>query len=209
MKTQQFISKITPVFVALFLLSIALPLKINTAFIYGLGLLALFSFIIHAKKTFQLPIFFFISTLFVVTHALHYWLNASNELLNFELEKKIPFLLIPLFFSVVDFKFTLPKIMKIVAFGACFIALSLLLFAGYQYFQTTDKEVFYYHNLVSVVNGNAIYYSLFFSSALLFAFELLIKEKQRVYLFPIGLLTIVILLLSSKIFTLMLVIIFL
>jgi putative colanic acid biosynthesis UDP-glucose lipid carrier transferase len=103
----------------------------------------------------------------------------------------------------------LPKIIKIVAFGACFLALSLLIFAGYQYFQTSDNEVFYYHNLVSVVNGNAIYYSLFFNSALLFAFELLIKEKQRVYLLPIGLLIIVIFLLSSKIFTLMLVIIFL
>jgi lipopolysaccharide/colanic/teichoic acid biosynthesis glycosyltransferase len=209
LKKQQFISTITPVFVAFFLLSIAFPLKLNTTFIYGLGLLALFSFFILAKKTIQLPIFFFISTLFVATHALHYWLNPSNELLNFELEKKTPFLLIPLFFSVIDVKTTMPKIMKIVAFGACYIALSLLIFAGYKYFQTSDKEVFYYHNLVSVVNGNAIYYSLFFSSALLFAFELLIKEKQRVYLFPIGLLTIVILLLSSKIFTLMLVIIFL
>lgn len=209
MKTQQFISKITPVLVALFLLSIALPLKINTAFIYGLGLLSLFSFIKRAKKTIQLPVFYFVSILFFVTHALHYWLNPSNELLNFELEKKIPFLLIPLFFSVVDVKTTLPKIMKISAFGASLMALSLLLFAGYQYFQTTDNEVFYYHNLVRVVSGNAIYYSLFFSSVLLFAFESLIKEKQRVYLLPIGLLTIVILLLSSKLFTLLLVIIFL
>ena len=209
MKTQQFISKITPVFVALFLLSIALPLKINTAFIYGLGLLSIFSFINRAKKTIQLPVFYFVSILFFVTHALHYWLNPSNELLNFELEKKIPFLLIPLFFSVVEVKTTLPKTMKIIAFGASLMALSLLLFAGYQYFQTTDKEVFYYHNLVRVVSGNAIYYSLFFSSALLFAFESLIKEKQRVYLLPIGLLTIVILLLSSKLFTLLLVIIFL
>lgn len=209
MKTQQFISKITPVFVALFLLSIALPLKINTAFIYGLGLLSFFTFIKRAKKTIQLPVFYFVSILFVATHALHYWLNPSNELLNFELEKKIPFLLIPLFFSVVEVKTTLPKIMKIIAFGASLMALSLLLFAGYQYFQTTDNEVFYYHNLVRVVSGNAIYYSLFFSSALLFAFELLIKEKQRVYLLPIGLLTIVILLLSSKLFTLLLVLIFL
>ncbi len=191
------------------MLSIALPLKINTAFIYGLGLLSIFSFIKRAKKTIQLPVFYFVSILFFVTHVLHYWLNPSNELLNFELEKKIPFLLIPLFFSVVDVNTTLPKIMKIVAFGACFIVLSLLLFAVYQYFQTSDNEVFYYHNLVSVVNGNAIYYSLFFSSALLFAFELLIKEKQRVYLLPIGLLTIVILLLSSKLFTLLLVLIFL
>lgn len=209
MKTQQFISKITPVLVALFLLSIALPLKINTAFIYGLGLLSIFSFIKRAKKTIQLPVFYFVSILFFVTHALHYWLNPSNELLNFELEKKIPFLLIPLFFSVVDVKTTLPKIMKVIAFGASLMALSLLLFAGYQYFQTTDNEVFYYHNLVRVVSGNAIYYSLFFSSALLFAFESLIMEKQRVYLLPIGLLTIVILLLSSKLFTLLLVLIFL
>ena len=209
MKTQQFISKITPVFVALFLLSIALPLKINTAFIYGLGLLSFFTFIKRAKKTIQLPVFYFVSILFAATHALHYFLNPSNELLNFELEKKIPFLLIPLFFSVVDVKTTLPKIMKIIAFGASLMALSLLLFAGYQYFQTTDNEVFYYHNLVRVVSGNAIYYSLFFSSALLFAFESLIKEKQRVYLLPIGLLTIVVLLLSSKLFTLLLVLIFL
>ena len=209
MKTQQFIAKITPVFVALFLLSIALPLKVNTVFIYGLGLLSLFFFINRPKKTIQLPVFYFVSILFFVTHALHYWLNPSNELLNFELEKKIPFLLIPLFFSFVEVKTTLPKIMKIVAFGAGLIALFLLLFAGYQYFQTTDNEVFYYHNLVRVVSGNAIYYSLFFSSALLFAFESLIKEKQRVYLLPIGLLTIDILLLSSKLFTLLLVIIFL
>lgn len=209
MKTQQFIANITPVFVALFLLSIALPLKINTVFIYGLGLLSLFYFLNRAKKTIQLPVFYFVSILFAATHALHYWLNPSNELLNFELEKKIPFLLIPLFFSVVDVKTTLPKIMKISAFGASLMALSLLLFAGYQYFQNMDNEVFYYHNLVRVVSGNAIYYSLFFSSALLFAFESLIKEKQRVYLLPIGLLTIVILLLSSKLFTLLLVIIFL
>ena len=209
MKTQQFISKITPVFVALFLLSIALPLKINTAFIYGLGLLSFFTFIKRAKKTIQLPVFYFVSILFAATHALHYFLNPSNELLNFELEKKIPFLLIPLFFSVVDVKTTLPKIMKISAFGASLMALSLLLFAVYQYFQTTDNEGFYYHNLVRVVSGNAIYYSLFFSSALLFAFESLIKEKQRVYLLPIGLLTIVVLLLSSKLFTLLLVLIFL
>lgn len=196
------------VFVALFLLSIALPLKINTAFIYCLGLLALYLFIKRDKKINQLPVFYGATLLVAGTHALHYWIQPANELLNFELEKKIPFLLIPLFFSVIDVKNTLPKIMKLVAFGASLIGVLLLLFAGYQFIQSANSDVFYYHNLVCVVSGNAIYYSLFFCIALLFAFELLITDKKRVYIIPITLLTVVILLLSSKLFTLLLVLIF-
>jgi putative colanic acid biosynthesis UDP-glucose lipid carrier transferase len=196
------------VFVALFLLSIALPLKINTAFIYCLGLLALYLFIKRDKKIIQLPVFYGATLLVAGTHALHYWIHPANELMNFELEKKIPFLLIPLFFTVIDVKNTLPKIMKLVAFGASLIGVLLLLFAGYQFIQSANSDVFYYHNLVCVVSGNAIYYSLFFCIALLFAFELLITDKKRVYIIPITLLTVVILLLSSKLFTLLLVMIF-
>lgn len=209
MKKQLYLTKLTPVFVALFLVSIALPLKINTAFIYCLGLLALYLFIKRDKKITHLPVFYAATILVAGTHALHYWIQPANELLNFELEKKIPFLLIPLFFSVIDVKNTLPKIMKLVAFGASLIGVLLLLFAGFQFIQSAKSDVFYYHNLVSVVSGNAIYYSLFFCIALLFAFELLITNKKRSYIIPITLLTVVILLLSSKLFTLLLVLIFL
>ena len=209
MKAQQFITKITPILVGLFLLSIALPLKINTAFIYCLGLLALYYFIKRDKKPIQIPVFFAVSLLFAVTHGIHYWIQAGNEQLNFELEKKLSFLLIPLFFSAFDMKSTLPKIMKLVALGASFIATVLLLFASLQLYKSAESDVFFYHNLVSVVGGNAIYYSLFFSIALLFTFELLITDKKRVYIIPITLLTVVILLLSSKLFTLLLVLIFL
>lgn len=209
MKKQLYLTKFTPVFVALFLVSIALPLKINTAFIYCLGLLALYLFIKRDKKIIHLPVFYAATILVAGTHALHYWIQPANELLNFELEKKIPFLLIPLFFSVIDVKNTLPKIMKLVAFGASLIGVLLLLFAGFQFIQSAKSDVFYYHNLVSVVSGNAIYYSLFFCIALLFAFELLITNKKRSYIIPITLLTVVILLLSSKLFTLLLVLIFL
>lgn len=208
MTKQLYLTKFTPVFVALFLLSIALPLKINTAFIYCFGLLALYLFIKRDKKINQLPVFYGATLLVAGTHALHYWIQPANELLNFELEKKIPFLLIPLFFSVIDVKNTLPKIMKLVAFGASLIGVLLLLFAGYQFIQSANSDVFYYHNLVRVVSGNAIYYSLFFCIALLFAFELLITDKKRVYIIPITMLTVVILLLSSKLFTLLLVMIF-
>lgn len=209
MKKQLYLTKLTPVFVALFLVSIALPLKINTAFIYCLGLLALYLFIKRDKKIIHLPVFYAATILVAGTHALHYWIQPANELLNFELEKKIPFLLIPLFFSIIDVKNTLPKIMKLVAFGASLIGVLLLLFAGFQFIQSSKSDVFYYHNLVSVVSGNAIYYSLFFCIALLFAFELLITNKKRSYIIPITLLTVVILLLSSKLFTLLLVLIFL
>ena len=209
MKKQLCLTKFTPVFVALFLVSIALPLKISTAFIYCLGLLALYLFIKRDKKIIHLPVFYAATILVAGTHALHYWIQPANELLNFELEKKIPFLLIPLFFSVIDVKNTLPKIMKLVAFGASLIGVLLLLFAGFQFIQSAKSDVFYYHNLVSVVSGNAIYYSLFFCIALLFAFELLITNKKRSYIIPITLLTVVILLLSSKLFTLLLVLIFL
>lgn len=209
MKKQLYLTKFTPVFVALFLVSIALPLKINTAFIYCLGLLALYLFIKRDKKIIHLPVFYAATILVAGTHALHYWIQPANELLNFELEKKIPFLLIPLFFSIIDVKNTLPKIMKLVAFGASLIGVLLLLFAGFQFIQSSKSDVFYYHNLVSVVSGNAIYYSLFFCIALLFAFELLITNKKRSYIIPITLLTVVILLLSSKLFTLLLVLIFL
>ena len=209
MKKQLCLTKFTPVFVALFLVSIALPLKISTAFIYCLGLLALYLFIKRDKKIIHLPVFYAATILVAGTHALHYWIQPANELLNFELEKKIPFLLIPLFFSVIDVKNTLPKIMKLIAFGASLIGVLLLLFAGFQFIQSAKSDVFYYHNLVSVVSGNAIYYSLFFCIALLFAFELLITNKKRSYIIPITLLTVVILLLSSKLFTLLLVLIFL
>lgn len=209
MKAQQYISKITPTLVGLFLLSIALPLKINTAFIYFLGLLALYYFIKRDKKPIQIPVFFAVSLLFAATHGIHYWIQAGNEQLNFELEKKLSFLLIPLFFSAFNMKSTLPKIMKLVALGASFIAAFLLLFASFQFYKSAESDVFFYHNLVSVVSGNAIYYSLFFSIALLFAFELMITNKKRVYILPITLLTVVILLLSSKLFTVLLVFLFL
>lgn len=209
MKKQLYLTKFTPMFVALFLVSIALPLKINTAFIYCLGLLALYLFIKRDKKIIHLPVFYAATILVAGTHALHYWIQPENELLNFELEKKIPFFLIPLFFSVIDVKNTLPKIMKLVAFGASLIGVLMLLFAGFHFIQSAKSDVFYYHNLVSVVSGNAIYYSLFFCIALLFAFELLITNKKRSYIIPITLLTVVILLLSSKLFTLLLVLIFL
>jgi lipopolysaccharide/colanic/teichoic acid biosynthesis glycosyltransferase len=207
LSSKQFISNLTTGLIAAVLLSIALPLKLNTSFIFLIGALFIVQ-LIAVKKEIQVPIFFATTFLFASLHALHFWIHPFNTSLNFELEKKIPFLVIPLFFSVLELKNKLNSILKIVVHIAALYVIFLVITAVCRFILNGDSTVFFYHNLLDIIDGNAIYFSLFFTITLISSFELFLKFEDRFYLLNIALFVLIILLLSSKIFTLLLVLIF-
>jgi len=114
------------------------------------------------------------------------------------IERQLGFLLIPLAFM------TMPKLGKdaiysvfkntaigLAGFGVFFLSIGIL-----KYIDTSDTSVFFYHELVSFFDLNAIYVSVWVSISLLFL--LFQAKKNRWVLISILILSIFLLLLASK-----------
>jgi lipopolysaccharide/colanic/teichoic acid biosynthesis glycosyltransferase len=196
--------------VAAVLISIALPLKLNTIFIYLLGLTVLVTYTRSLHKKYTIPIFTCCAVLFFSAHAIHLIHSPSHGALLFEIEKKIPFVALPLLFYL-----ALPKenagkwkIMRYFVLGAAALALFLAIHAAYSVSSNHFHSWPFYHDYVTVFQGNAIYFSLYFLLALITTFELVIRTKKNHFLVLSALFTITLFLLASKIFVAVVVVVF-
>lgn len=185
----------------LFIFLLALPLitiplppfynSVATILLVLFSISGLFKLRFKFDLTLFLPVALFILMLLSIV-----WTTDLNYSLK-GIQKNIPFLLIPLIFLYIQ-KFdkkTLYKSIRLYAFSMVFFALFSFVKAFIKYFQTSNKDVFLYNELVSV-ELNAIYIAAF-ASFCLFYF-ILLKNKKTIDLIAIYILVLFIVLLNSK-----------
>lgn len=188
------------VFITLFL-----PPPANVIAIYVLSLYSLYS--IGSKRTFRYQhAFLILSLLFFISHLIHYAFDANLSTLTYELERKLPFLFFPFLWmnlAVKDVGKYTHQVLLTFSYGMNLFGIGLIALASFSFLETADLNVFYYHNLVAIVNGNAIYYSLLFIIALVILFENYRLKLHKITLIVIVFNTILMILLSSKLFVFM------
>lgn len=126
-----------------------------------------------------------------------FW-SVDKDLTVKGLVRTVSLLIIPLTFSIIP-KFSVVNYKKVIDIftGSNFIlGIFLLINAVFSFLKVNSFHVFTYHDLVSVLDLNAIYVSVFFSFSFIYLLSLNKKSKyQKVALVLIGL---IIMLLSSK-----------
>lgn len=184
----------------LVLFTIGLPSKINVFAIYSLCLFSLYN-MVKTRKVEYKNVFAIVSLLFFLIHLVHIFSVSNLDFLFFEIEKKLSFLFLPFFWLNLPIqKFDRYKKLVLLWFSYSMSGLGifLTLFAAYRYYTKGNTEVFFYHELVAVLNGNAIYYSLLFLLSIVLYFNIL-KEKFNYLQFFLVIMNIqLVLLLSSK-----------
>jgi O-antigen ligase len=203
-------NQLSSALISVVLISVALPLKINTLFIFLLGIVVLVKLINFPPKNYSIPIFASCAVLFFSAHAIHLLHSPTNQQLLFEIEKKIPFVVVPLLIYLALPKENAEKwkIINYFVIGASSLALFFVLHATYAVGSNQVISWPFYHDYVGVIQGNAIYYSMYFSVALIATFELVIHMQKKSYLVLTALLTATIIILASKLFVALLLVVY-
>ncbi|BDS09652.1 sugar transferase [Aureispira anguillae] len=195
---------------ALVFITLSLSSPLNVITLYSLGLYSLYQIV--AKRKFQYYHEFSVLCLsFFLSHLLHYGIDFNLPTLSYELERKLPFLFLPVLWMNLAIKNIAQyrdRVFLLFSYGMNIIGAFLLLFAGLAFLQTGDFNSFYYHNLVAILDGNAIYYSLLFTISLISLFEAYGKQPNRWILPLTAFNTILIILLSSKLFVFIMVLLY-
>ncbi len=183
--------------ISLLLASLPLPLIVSTLVLTVLIAYTIYYAIVnHSKPVLQKEQYVFIA--FYALSAISYFWSINKPLSLIGVERKVAFVLIPLLFTVIPpfkqqernqifYNFTI----AMTAYALFFI-LSGSLF----YFQTGSLENLTHHKLVSPLNLNRIYVSLFTSVALLYQIIKTKRSKQKTSMLVI--LSVFLILLSSK-----------
>ncbi len=192
---------------ALIICCLALPVKFSVSFIYLFAGMALF-LIIKEKRISLKNEFVVLMILLAGLQLAHVFIDSNQTTATFELEKKLSWFFLPLLWYNLPFKNNrefVDKTLRLIGLGIGVFGWGLILFTLYRYFQIGSAHVFFYHDLVSIWDGNAIYYSLlFFISILLLLNEL--KQKNNLVLVVVLTNILLILALSSKLFALALIV---
>ncbi len=177
------------------LISLPLPYAFSTTFLIVFVVAALASTLYHQitfSKKQLIPIFFY----GLLVLSLSWSVNFDDSLRG--LERQLPFLLLPIAFI------TMPVLSKkgfqtILHSFAVFLSLLALFFianAFVQYLSTGNKDVFFYHALVSPLNLNAIYASVMASLSFLYV---LFYSKRKFFNYLVAfVLFLFLILLASK-----------
>ncbi len=186
--------------------TLAFPSKINAIAIYMFCAFVLFFMIKRKsfkwKNTFVVLSFFFFSF-----HVAHVFFDVNTKVALFEVEKKLTFLLLPLFWfnlPVSNPKVILSKALKLFGYGMSVFGLGLLLNATLLSNKFTNLDVFFYHNFSQLMNGNAIYASLLFTISLIVFIDSNRKHYSPINIGFIAFNSLIIILLSSKTYFLIL-----
>ena len=190
----------------LVMFSLAFPSKFNALSIYLLCGFSLFYGIKRREFKWK-NTFVVLSIAYFCLHAIYLLVDDNLGRTSFEIEKKLGFLLLPLFWynlPMSDPKKKMEQALGWYSIGMSGFGLFLLGYAtiSSNFFDTS--EPFFYHNLVSVFEGNAIYYSLLYMVSLLVLIEKNRKTPAISNLVQIGFTTLILMLLSSKIFLILL-----
>ena len=178
-------------------LLVVLPLAygFSTGLLIALAAVSLVSLKYHRlqfDKALLIPMLFYV----LMAVSLAWTSDMKNSLRG--LERQLAMILIPLAFiamPAVSIK-TRNQILYWFSLSLAFLAIFLVIWAGVIY-ESGHSEVFFYHALVAPLDLNAIYVSVFVSLSILF---LLFKQKRSMWsLLALAILSIFLLLLSSKI----------
>ena len=144
------------------------------------------------NKSMMLPLVYFLST----TISLIWSFDNETALINFQ--KTLPFFFIPFSFSFIQSlnRKDIEKALKILSRIQALYILLLLMNAILKYSTNADTDVFFYHELSSLFDLNAIYLSSFL--LLSYVFLLMGKTKSKLDYCILFLLFITLILLSSK-----------
>lgn len=178
----------------------AILITIPMNFAYGsiaciVLLVYIFSTVRKGSFTFNRALVLPIGLYFIMALSLTWTLDPEATLSG--LRKELLFLVMPFAFLFVPklTKEMLSQVFRIYSFAMVFFALFFAGRAVVKFMESGDREVFFYHELVSL-ELNAIYVSVFASFALFYFISL--KNKKAVDRIAIGLLAVFIFLLSSK-----------
>lgn len=178
------------------LVLICIPLPVIFGSISSMLFILLFLFL-ERKKMFNssFALFLPISLFFLMMISLLWSIDFAETKNSFQ--KEILLLLFPivfLFYKKYN-KQQLYKSIEIYSFFMVVFAVFKLVLAVYNYMQTKNINVFFYHELVSL-DLNAIYVATFSSFALFYFLQL--SKKNNLHQFCIAILTLFVFLLSSK-----------
>ncbi len=131
---------------------------------------------------------------------MHLFAGENSVITQFEVEKKLSFVFLPILCinALSRNKENVLEFFKVFAFSLNLIGLGILILAIYRYSVVLDTSVFFYHSLVEVFNGNAIYYSLLFMLSLVVLLELILARTNLLGVLAITVNILMIYLLSSK-----------
>ena len=183
------------VIIAALLVALPLAYGFSTGILIGLAAVSLASLKfhrLHFDKALLIPVLFYV--LMAVSLA---WTSDLNSSLR-GLERQLAMVLIPLSFIVMPTLSvkTRDQILYWFSLSLAILAIFLLIWAGVIY-EYGHSETFFYHALVAPLDLNAIYVSVFVSLSILF---LLFKQKRSVWsLIALGILSLFLFLLASKI----------
>ena len=187
-------------------------------FVYLLALILSTLFIGYAPSSIGTGIFIFLSLVYFIINktkivfskplillivlyvflALTYFWTIDIPLTKRGISRLITMALIPLAFHFIPLfkKNQALKVVKYFSISNVLYALFFLLYATYSFILTKDKDVFFYHDLVKILDLNAIYASVFFSTSLMY---FLFKKQKSIFdKFSILILSLSVILLSSK-----------
>nr|WP_297308300.1 O-antigen ligase family protein [uncultured Flavobacterium sp.] len=191
-----YIEKHKGIIYGLGLSSLIFNFVIGNIFLILLALVALF--IIYGKKRFLFNNNFFPIIILFLWGSLSILWSTQAERTFSGIILTLPFLIIPILtsqFNSFDNN-NLIKVFRIFGLSLVLYFLVGITKALIIFISEKKHNFFYYHDLVSIFNNNAIYISLFVSTCLLFLIN--IKNKQKTDYFLITLLSFNLILLSSK-----------
>lgn len=183
-----------PYFVLFVFLTIPLPYifsSIASLLLVGYALFFLRRSTFHNAKALWFPVLLYVGIV------VSYFWTIDTQLTLSALSKQIPLLFFPLvfFWNPIDTEYSGQKIKNGLALGYSFYALYWLLRAIIRFYITRDSNVFFYHELVTN-DLNAIHVSFYL--ALVFFIILEMKQWARWHYVALGLLSVCLVLLSSK-----------
>ncbi len=172
----------------------------------ALGLFCIMSFryFIVKKRKIQFNFALFLPVLLYLLFAASYFWSVDQEQTLKGLGRMVILLLIPITFTLLPI-ITLKNyrlIIRIFTFSNAILGVFFLSSALYNFINTGSVSVFTYHELVSVLDLNAIYVTVIFSVSLFYLLS--IKNKTKLEKSAIVYFLILVLLLSSKIIILVL-----
>lgn len=184
---------------AMILATLALSLSLNTLFIYFFALFVVLRILVLKQSPVNNRMVYLFIAFFLI-HFLHLFVDENSMVAQFEVEKKLSFVFLPILCinSLSKSEENVIEFFKVFAFSLNLIGLSILILAIYKYSEVLDTSVFFYHNLVEVFNGNAIYYSLLFMLSLVVLLELTLTKVSLLSILAIIVNILMIYLLSSK-----------
>ena len=181
-------------FISGILVSVLLPLAINSISII---LFLIFCFLGVLKLQFKLNKILFLPIALYILMCLSLFWTSNYSATTSGLQKEFVFFIIPLVFLFLPTfsKSSAYKVLRVYSFGTVFFALYCIIRATINYTIVETKDVFLFHNLVTV-ELNAIYIAAF-SSLCLFYF-IILENKKPIDYFGLYVVAIFIVLLNSK-----------